>query len=59
MRQYLFKKTIEPNDNFFIAKKGVVFSSTPYEISPYAVGQITAIHTLLRTLKASYGRYLQ
>lgn len=39
--QYLFKKTIEPNDNFFIARKGVVFSYTPYEIGPYAVGQIT------------------
>ncbi|MBO9152754.1 DUF3298 domain-containing protein [Chitinophaga sp. GCM10012297] len=40
-KQYLFKSAIEPNDNFFIAGKGVVFSYTPYEIGPYAIGQIT------------------
>lgn len=40
-KQYLFDKTIEPNDNFYITPKGAVFSYTPYEIAAYAVGQIT------------------
>lgn len=37
---YLFNKTIEPNDNFYLTDKAVVFSYTPYEIAAYAAGQI-------------------
>jgi hypothetical protein len=40
-KQFLFSKTIAPNDNFFLTNKGVVFNYTPYEIAAYAVGQIT------------------
>ncbi len=40
-QQYLFEKVIMPNDNFYLTPKGAVFSYTPYEIGPYAVGQIT------------------
>ncbi|RPD40274.1 DUF3298 domain-containing protein [Chitinophaga barathri] len=40
-KQYLFARIIEPNDNFYLTPKGAVFSYTPYEIGPYAVGQIT------------------
>jgi hypothetical protein len=57
--QYLFKKTIEPNDNFFIAKKGVVFSYTPYEIGPYAVGQITLFIPFTDIKGIVQERYLQ
>jgi len=37
----LLEKEIKPNDNFYITDKGVAFSYTPYEIAPYAAGQIT------------------
>lgn len=37
---YLFDKHIEPNENFFITAKGVVFNYTPYEIAAYAMGEI-------------------
>ena len=37
----LLQKEIKPNDNFFITDKGVSFSYTPYEIGPYALGQVT------------------
>lgn len=40
-KQYLFSKTIAPNENFFLTNKGVVFNYPPYEIAAYAVGQIT------------------
>jgi hypothetical protein len=40
-KRFLFSKTINPNDNFFLTNKGVVFNYTPYEIAAYAVGQIT------------------
>lgn len=37
---YLFDPVIKPNQNFFITAKGVTFCYTPYEIAPYAMGQI-------------------
>ncbi|MBW8686235.1 DUF3298 and DUF4163 domain-containing protein [Chitinophaga rhizophila] len=37
----LLVKEIEPNDNFLVTDKGIGFSYTPYEIGPYAMGQIT------------------
>lgn len=40
-KQFLFEPHIKPNDNFYITGKGAVFTYTPYEIAPYAVGQIT------------------
>jgi hypothetical protein len=36
----LFDSTIQPNDNFFVTTKGINFSYTPYEIGPYAMGEI-------------------
>lgn len=37
----LLEKEISPNNNFLITDKGVAFSYTPYEIGPYAMGQVT------------------
>ncbi|RFS23272.1 DUF3298 domain-containing protein [Chitinophaga silvatica] len=39
--QVLLVKTIPANDNLIVTGKGVCFSYTPYEIGPYAMGQIT------------------
>jgi hypothetical protein len=36
----LFENEIKPNDNFYVAGKGIVFAYTPYEIGPYAMGEI-------------------
>lgn len=36
----LFGDTIEPNDNFFVTGKGIVFGYNPYEIAAYAAGEI-------------------
>lgn len=37
----LLQKEIRPNDNFYMTDKGIAFSYTPYEIAPYALGQVT------------------
>ncbi|WP_089781823.1 DUF3298 and DUF4163 domain-containing protein [Chitinophaga sp. YR573] len=37
----LLQKNIKPNNNFYLTDKGVAFSYTPYEIGPYALGQVT------------------
>jgi hypothetical protein len=37
----LLQKDIKPNNNFYLTDKGVAFSYTPYEIGPYALGQVT------------------
>ncbi|NLR65096.1 DUF3298 and DUF4163 domain-containing protein [Chitinophaga varians] len=39
--QNLLVKTIVPNNNFIVTGKGVAFSYVPYEIGPYALGQVT------------------
>ena len=39
--QNLLVKTIPPNNNIIVTDKGVSFSYVPYEIGPYALGQIT------------------
>ncbi|MBC9933607.1 DUF3298 and DUF4163 domain-containing protein [Chitinophaga qingshengii] len=39
--QNLLVKTIVPNNNFIVTDKGVAFSYVPYEIGPYALGQVT------------------
>lgn len=36
----LSSKEIVPNDNFLVTDKGIGFSYTPYEIGPYALGQV-------------------
>ncbi|HEX2536227.1 MAG TPA: DUF3298 domain-containing protein [Chitinophagaceae bacterium] len=36
----LFENKIEPNDNFYLTGKGILFSYQPYEIGPYVMGQI-------------------
>lgn len=38
---YLFENKIEPNENFYATGKGLIFSYQPYEIGPYAAGEIT------------------
>lgn len=49
----LFVDTIEPTENFFVTPSGIGFTYVPYEIGPYAAGQIElvipygAISTLL------------
>ncbi|MFY0253160.1 DUF3298 domain-containing protein [Chitinophaga sp. 30R24] len=39
--QNLLVKSIPPNDNFIVTNKGIAFSYVPYEIGPYALGQVT------------------
>jgi hypothetical protein len=36
----LFEDKIEPNSNFFVTGKGISFDYMPYEIGPYAIGEI-------------------
>ena len=36
----LFENKIEAGDNFYLTGKGITFSYTPYEIAPYAAGEI-------------------
>jgi len=36
----LFANKIEPNSNFLVSGKGILFCYQPYEIGPYASGQI-------------------
>ncbi len=37
----LFENKIEPNENFFVTSKGIGFNYVPYEIGPYAMGEIS------------------
>ena len=37
----LFENKIEPNDNFYVTAKGICFDYQPYEIGPYAMGEIS------------------
>jgi Protein of unknown function (DUF3298) len=36
----LFESTIKPTDNIFVTDKGIGFGYPPYEIGPYAMGQL-------------------
>ena len=36
----LFENKLEANDNFYVTTKGIGFSYAPYEIAPYAAGEI-------------------
>lgn len=36
----LFENKIEPNNNFYLTTKGIGFNYMPYEIGPYAMGEI-------------------
>jgi hypothetical protein len=36
----LFEEKIKPNNNFYVTEKGIGFSYSPYEIGPYAMGEI-------------------
>ncbi|MGX5818287.1 RsiV family protein [Chitinophaga lutea] len=51
---YLFDNHIAPNDNFFITPTGVCFNYTPYEIGPYALGQVSLFVPF-----AEIGNYVQ
>jgi hypothetical protein len=39
--EVLLQKHIKPNNNFLVTDKGIAFSYTPYEIGPFAMGQVT------------------
>lgn len=36
----LFENKIEPNNNFYLTAKGICFNYVPYEIGPYAMGEV-------------------
>jgi hypothetical protein len=36
----LFENQIKPNENFFVTSKGIGFNYAPYEIGPYAMGEV-------------------
>ena len=36
----LFENKIEPNENFYVTGKGIGFCYNPYEIGPYAMGEV-------------------
>lgn len=36
----LFENKIEPTDNFFVTGNGIGFNYVPYEIGPYAMGEV-------------------
>lgn len=36
----LFENEIKPNDNFYVTGKGINFAYTPYEIGPFAMGEV-------------------
>ncbi len=36
----LFENRIEPNSNFHVPEKGIGINYTPYEIGPFAMGEI-------------------
>jgi hypothetical protein len=36
----LFENKIEPNENFYVTGKGIGFNYVPYEIGPYAMGEV-------------------
>lgn len=46
----LFDNKIEPNDNFYLTTKGIGFSYMPYEIAPYAMGEISLFLPFTRLL---------
>jgi hypothetical protein len=57
IKEMLLVDSIEPNDNFVLTNKGIVFSYTPYEIGPYAMGQVNLFipyERLQEVLKADY-----
>ncbi|MEI6948190.1 RsiV family protein [Paraflavisolibacter sp. H34] len=37
----LFSNHLKPTDNFFVTAKGIGFNYIPYQIAPYALGEIT------------------
>jgi len=39
----LFENVIEPNENFYLTSTGIGFNYVPYEIGPYAMGEITIL----------------
>jgi hypothetical protein len=58
----LFENKIEPNDNFYLTGAGIGFTYLPYEIGPYAMGQVDIFIPLkeIRTyLKPEVSQLLQ
>lgn len=58
----LFENSIKPNDNFYITPKGICFNYNPYEIGPYAMGEIRIfipISELEPYLQPGFKRLLQ
>ena len=55
----LVVEDIEPNNNFILTNKGVTFSYTPYEIGPYALGQVSLFvpyERIKEVLKEDYSK---
>jgi hypothetical protein len=47
----LFEDHIKPNNNFYVTSKGIGFSYVPYEIGPYAMGEVN-IYIPLKDVQA-------
>jgi hypothetical protein len=59
IREMLLVDRIEPNNNFILTNKGILFSYTPYEIGPYAMGQVNLFVPFARlqeVLKTDYSK---
>jgi hypothetical protein len=58
----LFENKIEPNENFYVTGKGIGFCYNPYEIGPYAMGEINIFipfTDLENYLKESFKKLLE
>ncbi|KAA2245153.1 DUF3298 and DUF4163 domain-containing protein [Chitinophaga agrisoli] len=59
VKDMLLVDEILPNNNFILTNKGVVFSYTPYEIGPYALGQVNLFipyEQIKEVLKENYDK---
>jgi hypothetical protein len=56
----LFSNSIAPNQNFILTSKSLCFNYVPYEIGPYAMGEITIYIPLAdyKHLLTTYGKQL-
>ncbi len=59
VKDMLLVEEITPNNNFILTNKGVMFSYTPYEIGPYALGQVNLFipyEQIKEVLKENYNK---
>jgi len=58
----LFEEKIKPNNNFYVTGKGIGFSYSPYEIGPYAMGEINIFipfSELRKSLQPAFQKLLE